>query len=419
MKYDVIVVGAGLAGLFAGALAAQRGAKTLVIARGVGSTHVRTGCVDVLGYDATGNRLASPVAEMPKFIEAKRAHPYALAGLDALNGGLRALKAMCESAGYVLGGELAENYWLPTAAGSIRCTCIAPQSFIAGDVRRTEPIALAALTGFRDYYARLAADNLGNAVPGLRVEAHDVSLPDRPAHREAYASDLARLFDDANYRAKVARAWKTELGDKARVGFPAVLGLAHGPTAHRDLADRLGADVFEIPILPPSIPGIRLYNALVETLKIARGNLIVGPEVTGRVDGRAVPRPRVNGIVAHAAGRWRDYEAGAVVLATGGFLGGGLVAERAGVVAESVFDLPVTYSDDAESWFTSRVFGNHPYARFGVRVDGAMRVLDANGEVMYDNLYAIGSVLAGADRLAEGSREGIDVATAWKALQSW
>ena len=44
-RYDVIVVGAGLAGLFAGALAARRGARTLVIARGQGGTHLGPGTI--------------------------------------------------------------------------------------------------------------------------------------------------------------------------------------------------------------------------------------------------------------------------------------------------------------------------------------------------------------------------------------
>ncbi len=141
---------------------------------------------------------------------------------------------------------------------------------------------------------------------------------------------------------------------------------------------------------------------------------MLGPHVVGAVEGRG-DVPKVRGIAANATGRWQKYEAGAVILATGGFLGGGLASPRFGVVAETVFDLPVAAAS-GRPWFDERLFGAHEFLRFGVRVDQAMRALDASGNALYSNLYAIGSVLAGADRLAEGSREGISAATAYKAV---
>jgi anaerobic glycerol-3-phosphate dehydrogenase len=36
---------------------------------------------------------------------------------------------------------------------------------------------------------------------------------------------------------------------------------------------------------------------------------------------------------------------------------------------------------------------------------------------MFENLLAIGGVLAGADRAHEGSRQGIDIATAYRAIE--
>ncbi|MCZ7542112.1 MAG: hypothetical protein M5R40_00570 [Anaerolineae bacterium] len=52
------------------------------------------------------------------------------------------------------------------------------------------------------------------------------------------------------------------MGSAARVGFPAVLGLYDAARVQAVLADALGAPVFEITTLPPSVPGMRLYHAL-------------------------------------------------------------------------------------------------------------------------------------------------------------
>ena len=51
LTYDAVVLGAGVAGLSAAARLAEGGAKVCVLAKGVGSTHLAPGTVDVLGYD--------------------------------------------------------------------------------------------------------------------------------------------------------------------------------------------------------------------------------------------------------------------------------------------------------------------------------------------------------------------------------
>ena len=48
--HDVIVVGTGLAGLTAAVRLAESGARVLVLAKGVGATHLSGGTIDVLGY---------------------------------------------------------------------------------------------------------------------------------------------------------------------------------------------------------------------------------------------------------------------------------------------------------------------------------------------------------------------------------
>ncbi|MFQ5408686.1 MAG: FAD-dependent oxidoreductase, partial [Anaerolineales bacterium] len=48
--HDLVVVGAGLSGLYAGALAARQGLDVHVVARGLGGLQTGTGAISVHGY---------------------------------------------------------------------------------------------------------------------------------------------------------------------------------------------------------------------------------------------------------------------------------------------------------------------------------------------------------------------------------
>jgi glycerol-3-phosphate dehydrogenase subunit B len=154
---------------------------------------------------------------------------------------------------------------------------------------------------------------------------------------------------------------------------------------------------------------MRLYTLLLAALQGAGGQFVLGPQVSGWVE-----EGRVRGVIAAPEGGPRAYAGDTVVLATGGFRHGGLIAPERGVVRETVLDLPVA---QAETWFGNAYWEAQPYARFGVRVNGDMRPLNEHGEVIYPNVRAVGGLLAGADRIREGSREGIDLATVWKAMR--
>jgi glycerol-3-phosphate dehydrogenase subunit B len=406
--YDVIVVGAGLAGMFAGALAARGGARTLVIARGQGGTHLGPGCVDVFGYaPAASAPAARAVVDSPAQAVKQLAaeHPLSRAGEAALSAALAEFQKINAEAGYAWVGQVERNFKLPSAMGAARPTCLAPQSYAAGDLSRSDELTLARLAGFRDFYADLAVANLQAA--GYAARAVALEVPNAP-RRDAFATDLARRLDLPAYRAELAQAWQGALKGVRRLGLPAIVGLRFAPEAVRDLSEKLGVEIFEIPILPPSVPGMRLYTVLRNVIQNARGSVVLGPHVTGWVeDGRVL------GVASETENGSRNYAAPKVILATGGFRHGGLEAPARGEVKESVFGLPVAKADD---WFAPLYWGPHPYARFGVRVNAQMQPVDPQGAVIYPNVWATGGLLAGADRNGEGSREGIDLATAWQAV---
>src|SRR5438477_2562002 len=101
LHYDVVVIGAGTAGLSAGSRLAEAGAHVCVLAKGVGSTHLAPGTVDVLGYGP--DRVEDLAAALPRFIQTHPEHPYALIGADALASALDWFAARIErgpQAGY-------------------------------------------------------------------------------------------------------------------------------------------------------------------------------------------------------------------------------------------------------------------------------------------------------------------------------
>jgi glycerol-3-phosphate dehydrogenase subunit B len=415
MQTDVVVIGAGLAGLTAAWRAAALGQRVRVVTKGWGATHWGAGCIDVLGYHprADGPPLESPAAGVQALVASQPAHPYALVGLEAIDQALQALQALCAAAGYPLHGSLERNWWLPSAAGGVRPTCLAPETMIAGDLRRREPMLLVGFDPFLDFFAAFAADSLN--AQGYLARDVTLNLPRPEQRRLVNGTNLARLFETEAFRAEVADALRPWLGDVARVGFPAVLG-RRGDRAvaiQRDLAARLGREVFEIPVLPPSVPGMRLHHILVTAIEQAGGRVFEGMEAVqaDSEDGR------LTAIWTQAAARRLAHRAERYILATGGILGGGLVADGDGMVREVVCGLPVAAVPAREAWFATEFLspGGHPIFQAGLAVNRQLQPLDERGQVVYANLYAAGNTLAHCDSVRERSFEGVALATGFAA----
>jgi len=411
---EVLVIGAGPAGLLAAWVARRRGAQVKVMATGIGTTHVSPGWVRVLGIGDWGlPGLERPLQEtLGAFVAAHSDHPYALAGLDALRGGLAELRNVGERAGLSYWGGFDANYRLPTALGAVIQAAVVPESFVAGDLRSPGPMLIAGPAGWRDFYPQLCADNL--ARQGFPAQAAAFDLPELHTSKfDATPVGIARLFDRADVRERVAAQIKPRLDGATRVGFPAVLGLERSAEAWRDLSDCLGVPAFEIPTLPPSVPGIRLYNAFKTALAQAGVPLLLDMTAARGV----VKNDRAIGIVVPDVVRDRTYRADTIILATGGLYGGGITSDHTGALREAIFGLPLQIPGAMEEWFNVRFLPpqGHPIHSAGVRVNQEMQPVDDFGRVVLENVRVAGRLLAGYDLLVEGSTEGVWLATALRA----
>jgi glycerol-3-phosphate dehydrogenase subunit B len=395
--HDVIVAGTGLAGLTAAVRLAEGGARVLVLAKGVGATHLSPCTIDVLGY--APDRVERPGEALARL---DGSHPYAAVGRDGVAAALDWFRGvMAETYPYV--GGLDENLLLPTAVGALKPTAAVPETMAAGDLRGGGEVCVVGFRALKDFHAPLLADNLARA--GIAARAVELDLvPEGRA--DVNSLGFARAFDDGAFRAEVASQVVSRLGADERVAFPAVLGIADARTAWSELQERLARPVFEVPTLPPSVPGMRVAAVLRERLRRAGGRIILNAVVGGaeRRDARVT--------ALHAGVGLRDvtHRCDWVVLATGGFASGGIELDSRWQAREVALGLPVSGVPEGER-FRPEYFAEQPMARAGVAVDGSLR---PEG---HENVLVAGATLAGAQPWKEKSGDGISLATGHRAAE--
>lgn len=410
-QHDVLVIGAGLAGLAAGWQASERGHKVRVVAKGWGATHWHTGCVDILGYWPVTQETAvsHPAESITRLIAANPQHPYALVGAQQMDAALQSVQTLGHDAAYPLEGSLAQNWLLPSAVGTFRPTCLAPATMTAGDLMNDAPMLLVGFKQFADFFANMPADNLVHQ--GIPARYVTLDLPTLAQRNFTTAVILARLMEQPGFRAEVVQAVQPHLGDAARVGFPAVLGLQQATAVHQELQTQLGRPVFEIPGLPPSVPGMRLQHILKTAIERNGGRVYEGMEVIGY----EAAGDRVTAVITESAGRNRTHHARNYILATGGILGGGITTNHEGMVRELIFNLPVRAPEHQLAWFRHDFLDKrgHPIYGSGIAVNRCFQPVNGDGRALYQNLYAAGATLAGGEYIRERSFDGVALATGY------
>jgi len=400
MHYDLIIIGMGLSGLMAAKTAVEMGKKTLIIGKGTGSLCLFSNTIDVLGNLSEGMKMADGLQE---WIKDHPEHPYSKIGWERMNEALCSFISLFPSSYSFTRTDLA-NSLIPTGAGTYRPTYLIPSTMIAGTSLKNGKVLIVGFKGFKDFYAGYTADE-------LKCRGIVIPLSEFPG-QEMIATAIARLMERGSFREVLGREVKKQMEGESRIGFPALLGIRDPLRVKKDLQEIIGAEVFEIPILPPSIPGMRIFRRFKEGL-IERGvTFLLGHSVSKTI----LHGKRCEGVEVSHPPLSQSYSADHFILATGRFIGGGLKADEEKIF-EPLFNLPVLQPGLRDHWFANSFFNGHPIHQAGILTDSSFRPVDQKGEYLLDNIWIAGSILAGHDCIRERSREGIEISTGFWAAR--
>lgn len=400
-----IVIGAGMAGLTAALMLKERGEDVTIISRGLGSLPLSEGVLSI--YDSPTPLHA--LAQLPD------SHPYSKAGEQALASGIEAFTSHIP-----LEGSLERSVLLPTTLGGLRRASFYPASYAAG-VCTTDgdeiapdqsPYLLVGFSGFKDFYPALAAGNL--ARQGVRTRSHMLDLAFAGGET---ALNFSRQLDKGTAAEELGEQLGALAQERERIGIPAVLR----ENAFKRCQKAAGVPLFQIPTAPPSVAGLEWNETLTQACREARIDI----HLNARAVGTRSSDGRIDALRVEIAGSTRDISCDNVIYAAGGLEAGAFERDSYGTLSEKVFDLPLytcqggTPVTDTSSLVNPDYWADEQLLfTCGLAVDEYMRALGEGSEPAWENLYAAGSMLAGAQRAREKSGEGIALASAAAAAHA-
>jgi len=320
-KTDLLVIGAGLSGIMAAAAAARAGKKVMLVAGGEGVLGLTSGCIDLWGYriDRKDEFCPGPREEIARLVKVSPGHPYAVAQ-DALEESIDFFLAICGEKGCSYRDNGGGNWILPTSLGTVRPTYLAPDG-MAVNLTGFGRIVVVGFTELKDFFPGMLVANLTrntDLTPGCELVSCMVSA----GGKEMGPNTLAHRLEQPGVIQRVAAGIKKFVYPDTLILLPPVMG----EDLHRDimntLSGELGCLAREVTGMPPALPGQRLHKALLGYIKDRGVEIVAGCTVKSAM----VSNQHCRWVTASGAGSTMQILAGAFVLATGSFLGGGLQA---------------------------------------------------------------------------------------------
>ena len=409
MKFDTVIIGGGLSGLICGIKLTEQGKTCAIVSSGQSALHFFSGSFDLLGQ-LNGEEVSNPIEAISKL---PSTHPYQKLGAENTSQLAEEIPLLLDRAGLRFSGNAHKNHFVLTPMGTMKPTWLTIEDFTRFEQPSGFPWKKASIlnfSGFLDFHTQFIQQELSQH--GVNSQIHNVSMTQLDSIRrnpsEMRSTNIAKVFD----RGEALSEFATELGDLCQecevIIMPAVFGLFNRKVA-TELKGKVGKPIVLIPVIPPSVPGIRSQIQLRDRFKALGGTYFLGDNV----EAGNFRQNLLTGITTTNHGDIQ-LEADHFVLATGSFFSKGIIASPEKLY-EPVFGLDIEGDSDRLQWTDSQIYNDQPFMHYGVRTDNQFRP-SKNGNTV-ENLYAAGSILSGANSLKEGSGAGISLLTSLQVAE--
>ncbi len=408
---ELAVIGSGIAGCAASIFALNRHIKTAQVGN-TGAVAYTTGYLDLLGAcEESPFTIDNPWEGIEQLKKSHPNHPLCLIAAEDIKEGFEQFTAFLGQCGIAYTSPDKENITALTPAGTLKKTLCVPATMAAGPAAyaANTPCVIVDCHGLKGFSARQVVANLQDKWSTL--SAARITFPDM-AKGEIYPEVMARALEVPGTRAEFAKLLKEAAGGAKVIGLPALLGMHRPDFVKSELEQLTGLTIFEIPTMPPSVPGIRLRE-MFEQIFPRKGITLIPQQKVAAVNFTS------DGALLHLSDNYGAISivSKAVILATGRFLSGGLEAQHS-TIKECLFDLPVKQPTSRADWYRDEYTDRHPIHTAGIEVDGLYRPLARDGSPFNERLFAAGIILAHQDWIRGRSGAGIAIATAYKAVEA-
>jgi len=327
--FDVIIAGAGVAGLTSAAAAASRGLRVALVSSGPGTFVFGAGCVEIQNMNSKTPSLAEAIAFFCK---------------------------LTDLAGCGFYGAIDEHRYIPTILGSFQAVSLAPFYMWNGDPSASNEVAVVGIKGLSSFNSQFIAERLATHASDLGQSAayvaKEIALSVEPGAIPGTLRFGHRYDREPRFREELRNALKPIASNVDLIALPGILGLKSGRKEIEWLERELGCMICEIPTLPPSIPGLRLFNRLEVHLRKIGVEFFLGFPIQQLL----IKEGRCKGVLLETPGRPQKITSETLILATGQFSGKLL-----------------------------------PTPSFSFTTD--LRPVDSTGAVIADNIFAAGAIL--------------------------